>query len=174
MASKQETGVGYDYQEYAWDADAAETELRVEPYCRITIERTRPDGTREVLHTYDMPRETMWDWQWVYEWRKARYVCMYPRDNVQMYFGFYDRKTGLAYDMDSLRSRQVAAKALVTKYTRNLERYLESQRGQLFFDPEADVVICKMKDKIASARNRLDELTRELESHITPQTEQRQ
>lgn len=174
MASKQETGVGSAYQEYARDAEAAERELRVEPYCRITIERTRPDGIREVLHTYDMPRETMWDWQWVYEWRKARYVCMYPRDNVRMYFGFYDKTTGLAYEMDSLRSRQVAAKALVTKYTRILERYLKSQRGQLFFDPEADGLICKMKGKIASARNRLDELTRELESLTQPQKEQRQ
>ena len=168
MASKQETGTGAYALEYERAHDAAEKALGVEPWCKITIERTLPDGTREVLHTYDMPRAILWDWQWVYEWRKARYVCKYPRDRVALYFSFYDRKTGLGYDTESFRARQVAAKALVTRYTRALEEYLTEESGKLFFNPDNDPAVLKAKAKIASAECRFHKLTQELESITNP------
>jgi hypothetical protein len=168
MASKQETGIGAYAREYERAHDAAEKALGVEPWCRVTVERTRPDGTREVLHAYDMPRAILWDWQWVYEWRKARYVCKYPKDHVSLYFSFYDRRTGLAYETESLRSRQVAAKALITRYTKALEDYLAEEGGKLFFDPDNDPAVIKAKAKIASAECRLQRLTQELESLLNP------
>lgn len=160
----QETGTGEYAREYTRARKEAERELGVEPYCLVTIERTRPDGTREVLHTYDMPRAILWDWQWVYEWRKSRYVCKYPRDRVALYFSFYDRKTGLGYDSGSLRARQVAAKALVRRYSRALDDYLAEESGKLFFNPDTDPAVIKTKAKIASAQRRLQALTAELEA----------
>lgn len=165
----QETGIGGQAQEYRAHRDRAEKDLNVVPYCLITIERTRPDGTREVLHRYDMPRSTMWDWQWVYEWRKARYVCKYPRDRVSLFFSFYDKTTGLSYETDSLRSRQVAARALITRYTKALDEYIARQRTQLFFDPSSDTFIAKTKAKIDSARKRLEDLTHQIETILENQ-----
>lgn len=166
MASKQETGIGRQAAEYSHAHFRAEKELNVEPFCAITIERTLPDGSREVLHRYDMPRSTMWDWQWVYEWRKARYTCKYPKDHVSLYYSFYDKGTDLTYNVDSLRSKQVAAKALITRYNMALEEYVRQESAKLFFDPDSDPLVKKTKAKIAAATQRFESLTKELEKLI--------
>ncbi len=169
MKTKQETGIGHSAKEYNDSVDLAEKECKVETYCRITIERNLPGGGREILHSYDLPREMVWKYDWVYEWRKARYICLYPKDRVSLYFHFYDRTTGMAYEYKSLRSRQVAARALITRYTNAIQRYTDQQKGQLFFDPENDEILKKAEAKIAKAKARYEELSREVTELTTKQ-----
>lgn len=163
MASKQEIGIGAEAKEYNDLHDKAEKDLGIEPYCAICIERTLPNGEREILYRYDMPRKIMWDYRWVYEWRKARFVCKYPKDNVSMFFSFYDKGTGLEYEYNSLRSRQVAAKALISKYKNRREAYIEHAKNSLFFDADSDDTLHALDEKISAAECRYAELTNQVE-----------
>ena len=164
MASKQETGIGSQYKEFAQACKQAEKDLKIEKYCHIDIER-RPDGQEpETLYTYDLPVSMMWEYMWVIEWRTARFICKYPRDHVQKTFAFYDKTSGLDTGYGSTLSKYVAAKALKTKYENALQAYLDSQKNMLFFDPDNDPVAIKGREKIAKAEERIQELLQTLET----------
>ena len=167
----QETNIGSDWAPYSKDADKAQKELNVEPYCKIIITRQLKTGDREVLYVYDIPRWMVWEYDWVIRWREARFINMYPRDHVQKSYAFYDRNTGLELGFDSLRSRQIAAKALITKYTRAKGQYIESMKTTLFFDETNDDIVKKLNCKIASAESRLAEITKEINNLIQKQDE---
>ncbi|MFR6717714.1 hypothetical protein [Alistipes putredinis] len=51
-----------------------------------------------------MPRRMLDRWRWLVEWRRAKYVCQYPRKGVQVYHCYYDKRTGLQTGFGSLRS----------------------------------------------------------------------
>lgn len=164
MASKQETDIGEEWQEHCGIIDKTHKELNIRPYCKVTITRRKPDGSPEVLHEYDLPREMVWRYNWVLEWRKARFVCKYPRDSVRLNFHFYDRKSGLEMGYQTLLSKKVAARALMTKYTNLRTRYVEEKEKELFFDPETDEVLKKADAKIRRAEQKFAEISAEIEN----------
>lgn len=164
MASKQETGIGDEWREHCSIVDRTHKELNIQPYCKVTITRRKPDGSPEVLYEYDLPREMVWRYNWVLEWRKARFVCMYPRDNVRLNFHFYDKTSGLEIGYQTLLSKKVAAKALITKYTNLRTRYIEEKANELFFDPETDEVLKRIDTKIQRAEQRFEEISTEIEN----------
>lgn len=165
----QEMNIGSEYQEFSNRYDKASRELKVEPYCRVTIERNLGNRGRETLYVYDVPRWMTEEYYWVFEWRKARFVNMYPRDHVSLYYAFYDKTTGLELGLNTLRSRQIAAKALISRYKAAKARYINDMKATLFFDEKTDENIRKVNCKIASAEARLKELTEEIEKLTSEQ-----
>ena len=163
MASKQETGIGDYVQEHGRLIDQTNKDLNIRPYCEVTIARTTPEGGREVLYVYDLPREMVWEYNWVLEWRKARFVCKYPKDHVSLYFHFYDKTSGLEIGYQTLLSRKVSAKALITKYRNAKKLYIAEKEKELFFDPETDPVLKKADDNIRRAEQRFKEISDEIE-----------
>lgn len=72
----------------------AEKDLGVQRWVFIGFERK--DGYNYIrLFSYDLPREVFERRRWVIEWRKARLVCQYPKDNVRYTLHFYDKRLGL-------------------------------------------------------------------------------
>lgn len=159
----QEKRIGHDAKEYNESMDAAEKRLGVEKWCKVGIIRSTPNGD-ELLYSYDEPRDLLWKWRWVYEWRKARFVNKYPRDNVRLVFSFYDKNTGLECGFNALRSRQIAAHALITRYENKLKSIKKIAAGQLFVDETTAKIIQHVEDNIANAKARAEALDKEVES----------
>lgn len=164
MASKQETGTGNEWYEYESIVTKINEELNIRPYCKVAIIRKKPDGGTDILYEYDLPREMVWKYNWVLEWRKARFVCRYPRDHVSMNFHFYDKTSGLELGYQTLLSQKIAAKALMTKYRNVRNRYVEEKRKELFFDPETDCNLKKIDAKILRAEQRIEEISAKIET----------
>ena len=104
-----------DWMQMAKDLARAERELQIEHWVYITFEYREDDRSRVVLHKIDMPRRMLDRWRWLVEWRRAKYVCQYPRKGVQVYHCYYDKRTGLQTGFGSLLSCVAAAKAQITK-----------------------------------------------------------
>ena len=113
-----------DWMQMAKDLARAERELQIEHWVYITFEYRECDRSRVVLHKIDMPRRMLDRWRWLVEWRRAKYVCQYPRKGVQVYYCYYDKRTGLQTGFGSLLSCVAAAKAQITKVERKIEEYV--------------------------------------------------
>ena len=102
-----------DWMQMAKDLARAERELQIEHWVYITFEYREDDRSRVVLHKIDMPRRMLDRWRWLVEWRRAKYVCQYPRKGVQVYHCYYDKRTGLQTGFGSLLSCVAAANCLL-------------------------------------------------------------
>lgn len=137
-----------DFFQLAKDYAQAEQELEVQWWVFISIERTDSSGNKISL-CYDLPRELYERRKWIIEWRKAKIICQYPKDNVRVYFSYYEKRLGndthLTEDLRSL----ISAKAQVTKVQRKIEEYVTYMReNNMFFDEEADPELQKARQKL--------------------------
>ena len=126
-----------DWMQMAKDLARAERELQIEHWVYITFEYREDDRSRVVLHKIDMPRRMLDRWRWLVEWRRAKYVCQYPRKGVQVYHCYYDKRTGL-----------------------------QTGFGSLFFDPTTDEKLRCAKKKLAQKRAKFAELCALLQSEV--------
>ena len=156
-----------DWMQEAKDLARAERELQIEHWVYITFEYRECDRSRVVLHKIDMPRRMLDRWRWLVEWRRAKYVCQYPRKGVQVYYCYYDKRTGLQTGFGSLLSCVAAAKAQITKVERKIEEYVSYMSGNdLFFDPTTDEKLRCAKKKLAQKRAKYAELCALLQSEV--------
>ncbi len=102
-----------DWMQKAEDLARAERELQIDHWVYITFEYREDDRNRVVLRKIDIPRRMLDHWRWLIEWRRAALACRYPRKGVQVYYCFYDKRTGLQTGFDHLLSRMAAAKAQI-------------------------------------------------------------
>lgn len=158
-----------DLFQLAKDCAKAESELKIKKWVQITIEyNSAVDHGPVKLFVYDLPREVYERRRWVIRWRQARFQCQYPRQYVECYFHFYDRRSGESLGFDSCLSKLVSAKAQVTKAERVMHEYIEhSRRNNLFFNEETDEQLVKFrgklkkkKDNVAECEKRLEELVK--------------
>lgn len=151
----------------AKDLARAEKELQIEHWVYITFEYREDDRARVVLHQIDIPRKMLDRWQWLIKWRKAKYVCQYPRKGVKVYYGYYDKRTGLQTGFGSLLSCVAAAKAQITKVEHKIEKYASYMSGNdLFFDLATDERLRCAKEKLAQKRTKYAELCALLQSEV--------
>ena len=123
-----------DWMQMAKDLARAERDLQIEHWVYITFEYREDDRSRFVLHKIDIPRRMLDRWRWLVEWRRAKYVCQYPRKGVQVYHCYYDKRTGLQTGFGSLLSCVAAAKAQITKGDRqNLQSFPSRRSSVLVF-----------------------------------------
>ena len=156
-----------DWMQMAKDLARAERELQIEHWVYITFEYRECDRSRVVLHKIDMPRRMLDRWRWLVEWRRAKYVFQYPRKGVQVYYCYYDKRTGLQTGFGSLLSCVAAAKAQITKVERKIEEYVSYMSGNdLFFDPTTDEKLRCAKKKLAQKRAKYAELCALLQSEV--------
>lgn len=128
----------------------AEKDLGVQRWVFIGFERK--DGYNYIrLFSYDLPREVFECRRWVIEWRKARLVCQYPKDNVRYTLHFYDKRLGLDVRLNEDLNKLIAAKAQVTKVQRKIDEYVAYNKvHNLFFDENTDADLLKAREKLAT------------------------
>lgn len=127
-----------------------EKDLGVQRWVFIGFERK--DGYNYIrLFSYDLPREVFERRRWVIEWRKARLVCQYPKDNVRYTLHFYDKRLGLDVRLNEDLNKLIAAKAQVTKVQRKIDEYVAYNKvHNLFFDENTDADLLKAREKLAT------------------------
>ena len=152
-----------DWMEYAREYAKVQREMRIEKWVCITIEYRTNERQRVVLFRYDLPRDVYERHQWVVRWRNARLLCQYPKENVQTYFSYYDRRTGLSMDFGSALSRLSAVKAQITIARRKEREYLEYQRqNNMFFNESEDETLAKFRRKLQAKIEKYAELEKEV------------
>ena len=156
---------------YARELAKAERELKIEKWVYISIEYKEENGKRVVLYHYDLPRELHERYRWVIRWREAKLLCQYPKNNLHTYNSYYDKRTGLNTDFNSLQSKLTSAKAQITIAERKEQEYLQYQRqNNLFFDEQTDEQLSKFRKKLSKKRQQYKERTikihKEAERHM--------
>lgn len=126
----------------------AEKDLDVQKWVFVNFERK--DGHSYVrLFSYDLPREVFERRKWVIDWRKARLVCQYPKDDVRYTLHFYDKRLGLDIRLNEDLRRLISAKAQVTKVQRKIDKYVAYNKAHnLFFDESTDTDLLKAREKL--------------------------
>ena len=138
-----------DFIQMAKDFAKAERELGVQKWVSISIERMDNDRNREQIFNYDLPREVYERWQWVVNWRRAKLVCKYPKDHVNCYFSFYDKRLGNNPKFTSDLKTLTSAKAQVTRVQRKIDEYIAyNKANNLFFDENTDEDLLKARKKL--------------------------
>lgn len=151
------------WMEYAREYAKVQREMKIEKWVCITIEYRTKERQRVVLFRYDLPRDVYERRQWVVRWRHARLLCQYPKENVQTYFSYYDKRTGLSMDFGSVLSRLSAAKAQITIARRKEQEYLAYQRqNNMFFDEAEDEMLLKFRKKLHDKIKKYAELEAEV------------
>ena len=79
-----------------------------------------PDGSANYndkihLFRYDIPRVVYERRKWVIDWRHAKYKCETPKNIIQISHSYYDKKTGLNLEYNSILTKYFSAKANVTR-----------------------------------------------------------
>ena len=138
-----------DFIQMAKDFAKAERELGVQKWVSISIERMDNDRNREQIFNYDLPREVYERWEWVVNWRRAKLVCKYPKDHVNCYFSFYDKRLGNYPKFTSDLKTLTSAKAQVTRVQRKIDEYIAyNKANNLFFDENTDEDLLKARKKL--------------------------
>lgn len=161
MASKQESVA--EWQEQAKAYAKAERELKIERYFRVEL---RKYESQELLYSYDLPVEMFFRKHWVIEWRRARLVCQYPKEQVTQYLIPYDKTTGLDYGFNSALGTLTAFKAHITMLLREQEEYIAKQRGMLFFDESTDSHLIRIAEKLQTKRQQVAELEQRIKAMV--------
>ncbi len=150
MSSNQETGIGEQWHEEVKALAKAEKELGVSRWCEVTLEMKR-NGEYVRLHKYDLPAELHERWAWVIRWRKAKLQCQYPRESVYAAYCYYYRHNGKCVGWQNDIKQLIACKSRITKARKNIDSYLKSQQGNLFFNPAEDEQLIKVQAKLKRA-----------------------
>lgn len=156
-----------DWWEYAKDLARAERELQIERWVYISIEYKDEAGRKCRLHSYDLPRELHERYRWVIRWREAQLQCQYPRENINTYYSYYDKRTGLRTDFNSCLMKLAAAKAQITRAERKEAEYLAYQRlNNLFFDEQTDEQLLQFHEKLRMKKEKYAALEHQIRSEV--------
>ena len=161
MAHKQESIAGWQEQAKAYAK--AERELKIQRYFHVEL---RKQQSQELLYSYDLPMELFFRKYWVIEWRKARLVCQYPREQVTQYLIPYDKRTGLEYGFNSVLGTLTSYKAHITLLERQREEYIRQQRYMLFFDESTDSHLLRIAEKLMAKRQQVEELEQRIKGMV--------
>lgn len=151
----EQKDIGTSYLLYAKAQAKAEAELEVERWVRISIESGQ-GSQRTVLHTYEMSVAMLERWNWVINWRRARYICERPREPIQTCYHYEYRYKGVRVGWQQDINTLVAAKAKYTKRLRAVEEYIASQQSNMFFDPASDEILLKAQAKLKQAKQDIE------------------
>lgn len=152
----------------------AEKELMVQPWVYISIERIKLNGIRERIFSYDLPRKLYERKKWVIRWRAAKIQCQYPKEQINCFYSYYDKRLGndpkLTADLRTL----IAAKAQVTRQQRIIGEYIEQHRSDLFFDEDTDKELIMARAKLAKKEANVKAAEERLTTKIKQITEYEQ
>lgn len=144
--------------------------MEVEKWVEYTIEvhPNEPDGqpdyhTRIFLHRINFRRDLLDKYRWYTRYLHALYQVRYPRQQVDAYWVFYDKKTGL--DLLSMPLVKLSsAKRMITKIQNAIKALREESKGNLFADNYTkDPVYIRLLEKLDIWTEREKELQEEVE-----------
>lgn len=151
----QESNIGSEAMQLAKDLAKAEKELKIEPYVSISLCYKDEQGKEVVAKNYVIPRDGLNRWLWVINWRRARLICENPRRPIYTTYYYFDKNSGLDYSFRSDLSRLASLKGRITQQERAIENYIRSRKGDLFFNPETDEQLIKIREKLERARENM-------------------
>lgn len=138
--------------EYAKARKIAEKELKAERWVVISI-ILKKNGKRIRLHRYDIPISMLEKYDWVIQWRRAKYICQFPRDFINTEYYYYYKVNNIAVkEYDECIKSLIALKAKITLQENNIKNYLEAHKNELFFDPENDEQLIRIKKRLEIAK----------------------
>lgn len=156
-----------DWFEMAKELAKAERELKIEHWVNISFVRTDKERNKKCLHVIDLPRHMLEHWQWLINWRKAKFICENPRERIDAYYCYYDKHSGLEEGYNTLLSRITSAKAQITRTEKVIREYTEDMiRNNMFFNPETDAILLKAKNKLEQKHQKYNELYAHLQQQI--------
>lgn len=128
----------------------AERELKVQQWVFVSIERSDSSCNYVRLFSYDLPREVYERRRWVIEWRRAKFVCLYPKGNVRCCTSFYDKRLGTDIRLNEDLRKLISAKAQVAKVQHKIDEYISYNKScNLFFDENTDSELKKAREKLS-------------------------
>ena len=146
----------------------AERELDIEHWVYISLEYRAQDGQTVRLYHYDLPREISHRYQWVIRWRTARLQCLYPRESIQTYYSYYDKRTGLRTDYNSCLSKLAAAKAQITIAKKKETEYIARQKElyPMFYNSDNDPELEKFREKLKRKEQNYEALCKQIQNAV--------
>lgn len=157
-----------DWFQMAKEYAKAEKELKIERWVYISIEY-KDEGKLEPvrLFSYNLPREVYERRRWVIRWRLSKLQCQYPKQYVECFHSYYDRRSGESLGFESCLSKLISTKAQVTKAERTMYDYIERNRQHnLFFDEATDEALVKFRYKLERKKEHVDECEKRLEQLV--------
>ena len=137
--------------EYAKAKKIAEKELKAERWVVISI-ILKKNGKRIRLHRYDIPISMLEKYDWVIQWRRAKYICQFPRDFINTEYYYYYKVNNIAVkEYDECMKSIVALKAKITLQKNKILQYINTHQNELFFNPNTDEQLIKIKVKLNKA-----------------------
>lgn len=90
-----------------------------------------------------------------------------PQRQINTYYSYYDRRTGLRTDFNSSLSRLSAAKAQISIAERKEREYIQYQRtNSLFFDESTDEQLIRFREKLRMKKEKYMALEHEIRSEV--------
>lgn len=106
-------------------------------------------------------------YRWVVRWREARLQCLYPKRQINTYYSYYDKRTGLRTDFNSALSRLSATKAQISIAERKEREYIQYQRtNNLFFDESMDEQLVRFREKLRMKKEKYTALEHKIRSEV--------
>lgn len=141
-----------DFLEYSKAYNMAKKDLKAEHWVVIAL-RTKINGESKLLYKYDIPVKMRERWDWVIEWRRSKLNCMYPKSGVRAYYSFYYRvENEEMKEYNDCINSLIALKAKITLQENNIKKYLDAHKNELFFDPENDEQLIRIKKRLDIAK----------------------
>lgn len=146
--------------------DMAMKDLKAEHWVVIAL-RTKINGESKLLYKYDIPVKMRERWDWVIEWRRSKLNCIYPKSGVRAYYSFYYRvENEEMKEYNDCINSLIALKAKITLQENNIKKYLEAHKNELFFDPENDEQLIRIKKRLDIAKIKVENTTQRLNDII--------
>lgn len=149
-----------DYFEQQKAEEQLEKELNVNRWVVISIGyRSRDHKTADtLLYKFDIPLYMSKKYDYVIRWRAAKIQCQHPKEYICTSYTHYDKSTSLRLDHDSLYTKVIRWKGLVTRAKNTIKKYEEERLKTLFHDFETDPIWLDAQTKLKQREDRLTEL----------------
>lgn len=91
----------------------------------------------------------------------------FPKKQVNTYYSYYDKHTGLGMDFNSCLSKLSATKAKSSIAERKEREYIQYQRtNNLFFDEGPDEQLVRFREKLRMKEEKYTALEHEIRSEV--------
>jgi hypothetical protein len=151
---------------FAKERAKAEKEINAERWVVITL-CTYINKERIVLHRYDIPTSFLERWNWLIDWRRSALICKYPKQGVRTECCYYYKITGVnVQNFSKCVSSLSALKARITIQEKEIERYIASNKDNLFFNEDSDEVLVRVRKKLQRAKDKYNDALKALELKV--------
>jgi len=148
-----------EYFEQKKAEEQVEKELNVNRWVIVSIGYRTPDTKTPdvVLYKFNIPVHMKDKYSYVFRWRAARLQCKYPKEYICTWYSHYDKSTSLRLDHDSLYTKVIRWKGLITRAKNIIKKYEEQRLKTLFHDFENDEIWLDLQVKL---KQRVDGLAK--------------